>query len=219
WSFALSREIHPLMFEAQAGFDQRDSSLQPSFVIGRRLLDVHTSGSKLMSRLWEGTFQSDNRRLYLAHRLLVIRSKPLQHGVPVREDFALGHGLAAITLLLAEIDDGVKVFLLALDIPGVRILVYGADIQLLAVQGMARANLSFQKLQHLVHVFHPRHAPRLFDVERSVGCGLGLGGGVVGLRGLALHHLFHENVKNGGSTSSRLPPLGGAIPRARSGVP
>jgi len=104
------------MFEAQASFDQRDSSLQPSFVIGRRLLDVHTSGSKLMSRLWEGTFQSDNRRLYLAHRLLVIRSKPLQHGVPVRENFALGHGLSAIPLLLAKIDDGVEVFLLALDI-------------------------------------------------------------------------------------------------------
>src|ERR1019366_1705751 len=97
----------------------------------------HKSAQRVNGRdargMWEGSLQSGNRRLYLAHRFLVIRSKPLQHGVPVWENFALGHGLAAIPLLPAEIDDGKKVFLLALDIPDVRILAYGADIQLLAV--------------------------------------------------------------------------------------
>ena len=71
---------------------------------------------------------SGNSLVKFAHRRRMVRRKPFQNRVPAQENFALGHQPGAIPLLLAKIDDGVKVFCLALDLPGVRILAYGADI-------------------------------------------------------------------------------------------
>ncbi len=106
----------------------------------------------------------------------------MQYGIPVRQDFAQRHHLAAVALLSAKIDYRVKGVLLALDIPGVGVLVYGGDIQLLSMERMAGADLALQEREQLVHVFHPGHAPGPFDMQRSVGGRCGLVVGVVGLR-------------------------------------
>jgi hypothetical protein len=70
--------------------------------------------------------------------------------------------------------------------------------------------MGFQESQHLVHVFHPGHAPRPLDVEDSVGACVGLGPGFLGLRGLPLHYFLQKGAK---SISSCPQCLGDAIPR------